>query len=75
MTNSKAKTTSPQSFDGHVVCIGASAGGLDALEHFFKACPNDTGAVYVVIQHLSPDHKSMMNDLLARYTQMPVIMV
>ncbi|MEY4717765.1 MAG: hypothetical protein RL563_383 [Pseudomonadota bacterium] len=62
-------------FDGYVVCIGASAGGLDALERFFKACPNDTGAVYVVIQHLSPDHKSMMNNLLARYTEMPVIMV
>lgn len=42
-------------FDGYVVCIGASAGGLDALERFFKACPDDTGAAFVVIQHLSPD--------------------
>lgn len=62
-------------FDGYVICIGASAGGLDALERFFKACANDTGAVFIVIQHLSPDHKSMMNNLLARYTEMPVIMV
>ena len=62
-------------FDGYVVCIGASAGGLDALERFFKACANDTGAAFIVIQHLSPDHKSMMNNLLARYTDMPVIMV
>ena len=62
-------------FDGYVVCIGASAGGLDALERFFTACPNDTGAAFVVVQHLSPDHKSMMNTLLSRHTQMPVIMV
>ena len=62
-------------FAGHVVCIGASAGGLDALERFFAACPIDTGAAFVVVQHLSPDHKSMMNTLLSRHTQMPVIMV
>ena len=59
----------------HVVCIGASAGGLDALERFFGACPMDSGAAFVVVQHLSPDHKSMMNTLLSRHTQMPVIMV
>ncbi|MBF0255210.1 MAG: PAS domain-containing protein, partial [Gammaproteobacteria bacterium] len=62
-------------FDSYVVCIGASAGGLDALERFFKQCPADTGAAFVVIQHLSPDHKSMMNNLLARHTSMPVIVV
>jgi two-component system CheB/CheR fusion protein len=62
-------------FSEHVVCIGASAGGLDALERFFAACPVDTGAAFVVVQHLSPDHKSMMNTLLSRHTQMPVIMV
>lgn len=58
-----------------VVAIGASAGGLDALERVFKPMPLDTGAVFVVIQHLSPDHKSMMNTLLARYTAMPVVTV
>ncbi|MFM8441736.1 MAG: chemotaxis protein CheB [Methylococcus sp.] len=62
-------------FSGYVVCIGASAGGLDALEKFFTACPSDTGAAFVVIQHLSPDHKSMMSNLLARHTRMPVTMV
>ena len=61
--------------DRFVVCLGASAGGLDALERFFKACPPDTGASFVVIQHLSPDHKSMMSNLLARHTTMPVTMV
>ena len=62
-------------FGGHVVCIGASAGGLDALEKFFDACPSETGAAFVVIQHLSPDHKSMMSNLLARHTMMPVKLV
>lgn len=62
-------------FNGYVICLGASAGGLDALEKFFKACPGDTDAAFVVIQHLSPDHKSMMSNLLARHTPMPVAMV
>ena len=72
------KKSSPalsEGFDGYVVCIGASAGGLDALERFFKACPADTGAAFVVIQHLSPDHKSIMNNLIERHTAMPVFMV
>jgi two-component system, chemotaxis family, CheB/CheR fusion protein len=73
---SKTKTVeATKTFDGYVVCIGASAGGLDALEKFFRACPADSGAAFVVVQHLSPDHKSMMNNLLARHTEMPVIMV
>ena len=59
----------------HLVAIGASAGGLDALERFFDGVPADTGAAYVVIQHLSPDHKSMMSTLLARHTTMPVLTV
>lgn len=62
-------------FSGYVVGIGASAGGLDALERFFRAMPMDSGAAFVVIQHLSPDHKSMMANLLARHTRMPVITV
>lgn len=62
-------------FDGFVIAIGASAGGLEALERFFHHCPPDTGAAFVVIQHLSPDHKSMMHDLLGRYTQMEVKVV
>ena len=65
----------PADFAGYVICIGASAGGLDALEKFFSACPADLGAAFVVVQHLSPDHKSMMSNLLARHTEMPVIIV
>lgn len=62
-------------FGGFVVAIGASAGGLEALEHFFRAIPNTPTAAFVVIQHLSPDFKSMMQELVARYTDMPVVMV
>lgn len=58
-----------------IVAIGASAGGLDALERLFDSLNCDTGATFVVIQHLSPDHKSMMANLLSRHTQMPVVMV
>ena len=75
---SKADNADPSEhkpFSGYVVGIGASAGGLEALEEFFKHCPCNTGAVFVVIQHLSPDHKSMMSHLLARHTRMPVVMV
>lgn len=61
--------------DLFVVAIGASAGGLEALEKFFSTCPADTGMAFVVVQHLSPDHKSMMSDLLARYTKMPIKVV
>lgn len=59
----------------YLVAIGASAGGLDALEKLVAALPSDTGAAFVVIQHLSPDHKSMMASLLARHTTIPVHMV
>ncbi|SEI37349.1 two-component system, chemotaxis family, CheB/CheR fusion protein [Allopseudospirillum japonicum] len=59
-------------FSGYLVAIGASAGGLEALEKFFQYCPAHSGAAFVVIQHLSPDHKSMMADLLARHTNMPI---
>ena len=59
----------------HVVAIGASAGGLEALEKLFDGLSCDSGATFVVIQHLSPDHKSMMANLLSRHTMMPVVMV
>jgi two-component system, chemotaxis family, CheB/CheR fusion protein len=56
-----------------VVAIGASAGGLEALEQFFAAMPSNTGFAFVVIQHLAPDFKSMMDELLRRHTHMPVV--
>ena len=55
-----------------VVGIGASAGGLEALENFFKNVPDRSKLAYVVIQHLSPDFKSLMNELLARHTLLEI---
>jgi len=59
----------------YVVGIGASAGGLEALERLFRAMPVDTGMTFVVIQHLSPDFKSLMDELLERFTRMQAIPV
>lgn len=59
--------------DNHfVVGIGASAGGLRALEEFFENMSADSGAAFIVIQHLSPDFKSLMKELLERRTKMTV---
>lgn len=57
-----------------VVGIGASAGGLAAFEAFFRSVPTDAeaGMAYVLVQHLSPDHKSILAELVQRYTSMPV---
>src|SRR5690242_16871819 len=44
----------------YVVGLGASAGGLEALRSFFAAVPSHSGAAFVVIQHLAPDHRSQM---------------
>jgi two-component system CheB/CheR fusion protein len=56
----------------HVVGIGASAGGLKALERFFGCLGDTTGMAFVVIQHLSPDFTSMMPQILSRVTRMPI---
>jgi two-component system CheB/CheR fusion protein len=56
-----------------IVGIGASAGGLDAFRSFLSAMPADTGMAFVLVQHLSPDHKSMLADLLRKSTAMSVI--
>lgn len=68
----KAKKSGARSAPSHVVGIGASAGGLESLEAFFQNSPTDTGMAFVVIQHLSPDFKSMMYELLGRDTKMKI---
>lgn len=55
-----------------IVAIGASAGGLEAATQLFSALPADTGMSFVLLQHLAPDHPSMMANLLGRATGMPV---
>jgi two-component system CheB/CheR fusion protein len=57
-----------------VVGVGASAGGLEALEGFLRALPPSTGMAFVIVQHLSPDHKSHMAELLSKHTAMRVLM-
>lgn len=55
-----------------IVGIGASAGGLEAFTTFFSHMPADSGLAFVLVQHLAPDHDSMLSDLLGRATGMPV---
>lgn len=55
-----------------VVGIGASAGGLKPIEQFFDNMPENSGMAFVIVQHLSPDFKSLMDELLARHTNMAI---
>ncbi|MFT6153085.1 MAG: chemotaxis protein methyltransferase CheR/two-component system CheB/CheR fusion protein [Crocinitomicaceae bacterium] len=66
--NNLAVVSTPQA----IVGIGASAGGLEALEDFFSHVPTPCNLSFVVIQHLDPTHKGMMPELLQRATQMKV---
>lgn len=71
----KKNTKTPAARRTYIVGIGASAGGLEALEKLFRAMPVDSGMAFVVIRHLSPDFKSLMGEHLERYTTMPAISV
>src|SRR4051812_25734622 len=55
-----------------VVCVGASAGGLEAFTQLLSALPADTGMAYVLVSHLSPSHASHLAEILSRSTKMPV---
>ena len=55
-----------------VVGLGASAGGLEALERYFDKAPIDSGGAYVVVMHLARNFRSVLDELLARHTKMPV---
>ncbi|MBM4236489.1 MAG: chemotaxis protein CheR, partial [Firmicutes bacterium] len=78
-----AEKTKPQAVEQQasgafpIVGIGASAGGLAAFEAFFSGMPADTepGMAFVLVQHLAPDHKSILTDLIRRYTRMKVFEV
>lgn len=61
--------------DFPVVAIGTSAGGLEALELFFSNMPDNTGMAFVLIQHLDPNYKGMMPDLIRKVTKMKVLQV
>ncbi|MBF0573279.1 MAG: chemotaxis protein CheR, partial [Desulfamplus sp.] len=83
-TKTKAAPTSlaeeqnkPDESSFPIVDIGASAGGLAAFEAFFSGMPNDVeiGIAFVLIQHLSPEHKSILPEIISRYTSMKVFEV
>ena len=70
-------TLATTTFDFPIVGIGASAGGLAAFEAFFSSMPADKNPdmAFVVIQHLAPDHRSILTELIQKYTRMPVVEV
>ena len=75
---SRQEATEPDLIEGEpslVVGIGASAGGYEALTQFFPVLPPDTGMAFVVVQHLDPKHESLLPELLAKLTKMPVSQV
>src|SRR5437870_947267 len=55
-----------------IVALGASAGGLEALEEFFKHVPRDSGMAFVVVTHQHPGHTSLLPELLRKCAVMPV---
>ncbi|CCQ74319.1 PAS domain S-box protein [Magnetospira sp. QH-2] len=65
-------TTPEKQKPTHYVGIGASAGGLEAIQSLFKGMDPDSGLSFIVVQHLSPDYKSLMAELVAKMTTIPV---
>jgi len=58
--------------DFPIVGVGASAGGVEALEGFFRGMPEEPGIACVIITHLSPDRQSLLPEIVSRFTSMPV---
>ena len=69
----QSSTGEPTPHLGLIVAIGASAGGLEAYRSFFAHMRPDSGMAFVLVQHLSPDHESMLAELLGKSTEMTVI--
>ena len=68
----KTKTTSLPANEHFVVAIGASAGGLEAIQEFFDNMPSNGNLSFIIIQHLSPDYKSLLVELISKHTFMMV---
>ena len=73
--SSKEKTSDSDAGQFPIVGIGASAGGLEALEQFLGNVPENSGIAYVVIQHLDPTQKGLLPELLQRISKMKVFQV
>jgi two-component system CheB/CheR fusion protein len=75
---SNQPTMNPDELGAHegqyfIAGLGSSAGGLEALEEFFKNLPSDTGIGYVVVTHLDPTKKDILAELMQRFTKIPVV--
>lgn len=78
MTQKKTKSTQPENQPKQdsgfpIVGLGASAGGLEAFEQFFRNVPADSGMAFVLVSHLDPSHASILTEILQRITAMPVV--
>lgn len=62
-----------QSASFPIVGIGASAGGIPAMEGMFRHMPDNPGAAFIIVTHLSPERESLLHEVIARYTTMPVV--
>jgi len=71
-SNSVNEQIEPNRRGPHIVGVGASAGGLEAIAEFFERVPPDCSAAFVVVQHLSPDFTSLMDEILARHTRLMI---
>jgi two-component system CheB/CheR fusion protein len=71
--NTGEAETPPVDTGFNIVGIGASAGGLEAFEQFFRNVPPDCGIAFVLVSHLDPDHASLLTEILQRATTMPVV--
>ncbi len=77
-TESETTSTVPVANDDKsfpIVGIGASAGGLEALELFFRHVPHKSGCAFIIVQHLDPTHKGIMAELLQRDILIPVVQI
>ncbi|MGA8408392.1 MAG: chemotaxis protein CheB [Candidatus Acidiferrales bacterium] len=66
------RSATPESTTFPVVGIGASAGGLEAFTELLRYLPENTGMAFVLVQHLDPTHESVLQEILARSTKIPV---
>src|ERR1700748_2668 len=65
-------STPQKKYNHYIVAIGASAGGLEAIHEFFDSMPDTPNCSFIIIQHLSPDYKSLLVELVGRHTDMKV---
>jgi two-component system CheB/CheR fusion protein len=68
----KASEAERQKRGLYIVGIGASAGGLEAFQEFFTHMPSDSGMAFILVPHLDPTHKSIIGDILKKYTDMNI---